>query len=204
MKGTCSLQALLRELSRPISSNSVCNLCNVDLDQKSPWHLCCQHPDVVNNRSVSQLSQAFLSWTMRQSLQLLTLILVNVPCYIQYCIIAPWVLQTMNFFEPFLEVILCTLCQLRLRDNAINTPEEQVACRQYTRPSPPPRRRGTARVDHHNARGHYGYACTPRSRQFSLLGGIGMLRVGSATRSLHKKKKTASQPRRISRTYAAP
>ena len=47
VKGTLGLQRLLRELGRPIFANSVCTL----------WfeHLCCQHPDVVNNKSVSQV-----------------------------------------------------------------------------------------------------------------------------------------------------
>ena len=57
VKGTRGLQALLRELGRPILNNSVCNLCNESLDQNSLWfeHLCCLHPDIVNNRSLSQV-----------------------------------------------------------------------------------------------------------------------------------------------------
>ena len=57
VKGTRGLQALLRELSRPILNNSVCNLCYESLDQNSLWfeHLCCLHPDIVNNRSLSQV-----------------------------------------------------------------------------------------------------------------------------------------------------
>ena len=58
VKGTLGLQRLLRELGRSIFANSVCTLCNADIDQHSLWfkHLCCQHSDVVNNKSVSQVT----------------------------------------------------------------------------------------------------------------------------------------------------
>ena len=56
VKGTLGLQRLLQELGRPIFTNSVCTLCNVNIDQHSLWleHLCCQRPDAVN-KSVSQV-----------------------------------------------------------------------------------------------------------------------------------------------------
>ena len=57
VKGTRGLQTLLREMCRPIFTNSVCTLCEADIDQNSLWfeHICCKHPDIVNNRSVSQV-----------------------------------------------------------------------------------------------------------------------------------------------------
>ena len=59
VKGTLGLQRLLRELGRPIFANSVSTLCNADIDEHSLWfeHLCCQQPDVVNNKSVRELNQ---------------------------------------------------------------------------------------------------------------------------------------------------
>ena len=96
VKGTRGLQTLLRELSRPIFSNSVCNLCNVDLNQKSLW--------------------------FEQSLQLLTLILINVHPHIQLlhslffsvhllciCPLGPANNELLNFFWPRLASWLCII-----------------------------------------------------------------------------------------------
>ena len=57
VKGTLGLQRLLQELGRSIFTNSVCTLCNADIDEHSLWfeHLCCQHSDVVNNKSIFQV-----------------------------------------------------------------------------------------------------------------------------------------------------
>ena len=60
VKGTRGLQALVREMSRPIFDNSSCNLCNESLNKDTLWfeHICHHHPEIVNNKSLAQIIAA--------------------------------------------------------------------------------------------------------------------------------------------------
>ena len=60
VKGTRGLQTLLREMCRPVFENSVCNLCNESLNVNDLWldHICHNHPEIINNKSLSQIVAA--------------------------------------------------------------------------------------------------------------------------------------------------
>ena len=51
VRGTRSLQTLLREMCQPIFENSVCNLCKKNLID----HVCRNHSEIVNNKSLPQI-----------------------------------------------------------------------------------------------------------------------------------------------------
>ena len=60
VKGTRGLQTLLREMRQPVFENSVCNVCKESLYINDQWldHVCNNHPEIVNNKSVSQIITA--------------------------------------------------------------------------------------------------------------------------------------------------
>ena len=47
-------------LAGPVFENSVCNLCNESLNVNDLWldHICHNHPEIVNNKSLSQIVAA--------------------------------------------------------------------------------------------------------------------------------------------------